>query len=172
VKLFAVLLLQATLAVAQQPTHACALDSLGFLIGKWIGEGSGEPGQGTGAFTFGLDLQGKILIRRNHADYPATKDKPAYSHDDLMVMYEEPGDSLRAVYFDNEGHVINYGVYLLRKPKSVTFVSEIKPSAPRFRLTYVHSNDDRLKISFEIAPPGKPDAFAPYIEASAHRERR
>ena len=44
------------------------------------------------------------------------------------------------------------------------------PSAPRFRLTYTRADAARLKLKFEIAPPGKPDQFAPYIEATARRK--
>jgi hypothetical protein len=80
-----------------------------FLIGEWTGKGSGSPGEAGGAFSFSFDLEEKILVRRNRADYPATKEKPAYSHTDLMVIYKE-GPATRAIYFDNEGHIINYAV--------------------------------------------------------------
>jgi hypothetical protein len=37
-------------------------DKWNWLIGTWIGEGSGNPGQGGGKFSFSLDLDKKILI--------------------------------------------------------------------------------------------------------------
>jgi hypothetical protein len=43
------------------------------LVGDWIGEGGGGPGQGAGSFSFKPDLQGKILLRKNRAEYPAVK---------------------------------------------------------------------------------------------------
>jgi hypothetical protein len=49
------------------------------------------------------------------------------------------------------------------------FLSDEQPSAPRYRLTYAKSGD-AVKIKFEIAPPGKPDQFAKYIEASAKKK--
>jgi hypothetical protein len=51
----------------------------------------------------------------------------------------------------------------------VVFVSGAEPSAPRYRLTYARAGQDRLKIKFEIAQPGKPEQFATYIEAGARR---
>ncbi|MGA2593186.1 MAG: hypothetical protein ABSH32_24995, partial [Bryobacteraceae bacterium] len=85
--------------------------ALQYLLGDWTGEGSGGPGQGAGSFSFQPDLQGKILVRKNHAEYPATKERAAFVHDDLMIVYREPPDKgLHAIYFDNEQHVIRYEV--------------------------------------------------------------
>src|SRR5262249_30403287 len=61
------------------------------FLGDWEGAGSGGPGEGRGEFSFAPELQGAVLVRRNFAEYPASKDKPAYHHDDLMVIY--PGGS-------------------------------------------------------------------------------
>ncbi|HVM94134.1 MAG TPA: hypothetical protein VMT67_15030 [Terriglobales bacterium] len=57
------------------------------FLGTWQGAGSGQPGQGSGEFTLERHLQGGVLVRHNFAEYPATKDKPASRHDDLMVIY-------------------------------------------------------------------------------------
>ena len=97
---------------------------LAFLIGEWVGEGGGGPGQGTGEFSFQLDLGGAILIRRNVSDYPATKDKPAYSHTDLMII----DSTLRANYFDDEGHTIHYTVEPSANGNGVQFLSEAASS--------------------------------------------
>jgi len=143
--------------------------ALQYLLGDWTGEGSGETGQGTGSFSFQADLQGKILVRKNHAEYPATKERAAFEHDDLMIVYREPPDNrLHAVYFDNEQHAIRYEV---EEPAGgdIVFLSAPEPSAPRYRLTYIRLDAARMKIRFEIAPPGHPEQFATYIEASARR---
>jgi hypothetical protein len=140
-----------------------------FLLGTWVGEGSGQPGKGSGEFTLAPDLGGKILVRKNHSDIAAAGGRPAATHDDLMIIYPgEKGKSPRAIYFDNEGHVINYTV--TSSPGELVFLSEAAASAPRFRLTYKKTGDDTVSIKFEFAPPGKPDAFRPYIEASARRK--
>jgi hypothetical protein len=141
-----------------------------FLLGEWIGEGGGGPGQGSGSFSFTVDLQEKILVRKNRAEYPATKERPAYSHSDLMIIYPQPGGNrLRGMYFDNEGHVIDYAIEPSEDRNAVQFRSEASASSPGFRLTYKKTGAETLALTFEIAPPGKPNGFAPYIEATARR---
>ena len=157
-------------AIAIAAPDDAAWEPLAFLIGNWTGEGTGAPGEGTGGFSFRYDLQGKVLVRKNHADYPKTKDRPAYSHEDLMVIYKEsPAAPFRADYFDNEGHVIHYAISITPDHSSVEFVSDPAAAAPRFRFTYQRTGQGTLGIKFEIAPPGKPEAFAPYIDAKARR---
>jgi hypothetical protein len=143
----------------------------GPFLGIWQGAGSGEPGQGKGEFTFESALQGAVLTRRNYAEYPASKDKPAYRHDDLMVIYHD-GDNqkTRADYWDNEGHVIHYDVEL--SAAKLVFISNEAQLGPRYRLTYLKKGDDELKLTFEIAPPNDRNGFKTYIEASARRKAR
>src|SRR5205085_11953778 len=78
------------------------------LAGAWVADSSG-PGTPTGGFEFVPDLQGRVLVRRNFAEYPKTKDRPATRHEDLMVIFHQ-GAGTRADYYDNEGHVIRYAV--------------------------------------------------------------
>jgi hypothetical protein len=138
---------------------------LAFLIGEWTGEGGGGPGQGSGGFSFLPEQDGKILVRKNRADYPASKDRPAFSHTDLMIVYKEPGETkLRAIYFDTEDHTIHYTLEPSKDGNSATFVSD------NFRLTYRKTGSDSVALKFEIAPPGKPGAFTTYIDATAHRK--
>ena len=173
----ALLVLTVAVSFAQQATpppgpaaNGGTWAPLSFLLGEWIGEGGGGPGQGSGGFSFTFDLQKTIVVRKNHAEYPATKERPAYSHSDLMIIYPQPGgDRLRGMYFDNEGHVIDYTVEASKDRNEVQFRSEATPSSPGFRLTYKKTGADTLTLKFEIAPPGKPDAFSAYIEASARR---
>jgi hypothetical protein len=139
-------------------------------MGEWVGEGSGKPGQGSGAFSFTTDLQGKVLIRKNYAEYPPTKDRPAFRHEDLMIVYrDDSGSQLHAIYFDSENHTISYGIKTIDS-NTVEFLSEVDPATPRYRLTYRKTSADTLSIKFEIAPPGKPDSFATYIEAVSRRK--
>lgn len=142
------------------------------FVGEWEGKGAGEPGQSSaGGFTFTPDLNGKILVRRNFAEYAATKNKPAYRHDDLMVTYFDPqSKKWRADYWDNEGHIIRYAAQLADDGRTVTFVSDPAPAEPSFRLTYVAEGENELGIKFEIAPADKPAQFATYITARATRK--
>ena len=142
-------------------------EPLRFLVGHWTGEGSGQPGSGGGAFSFEPDLQGKILVRKSYAEYPPANGRPASRHDDLMVVYREEGSpQIRASYFDNEGHVIQYTV--TPAPGAVVFESGGPPAGPRYRLTYTDAGTDKMALRFEIAPPGK--AYFTYLEGSAHRD--
>ncbi len=141
-----------------------------FLLGDWEGEGTGEPGEGIGNFSFATDLQGTVLVRRNHSDFPAARGRPATSHDDLMILYQEAGRPTRASYFDNEGHVIQYAAEFSRDSNTVIFLSDPAPGTPRFRLTYGKKAEGLVTIRFEFAPPGKPDEFVRYIEAVARRK--
>jgi len=161
-----VLLLCVVSVLAQPAKQDPQWAPLAFLIGDWTGEGGGGPGQGTGEFSFHPDLGGAILIRKNVSHYPATQDKPAYSHTDLMIV----DSTLRAIYFDDEGHTIQYAVEPSADGNSVQFLSDAQASQRRYRLTYRKTGDDRLAIRFEIAPPRK--EFATYIEATARRKPR
>ena len=164
------LLIPSDVIYSQQATKAANWDAWQFLVGEWVGDGSGSPGQGEGGFTFSLDLQNRVLMRHNYAVYPATKDRPAFRHDDLMIVYQEPGKPTQANYFDNEGHVIQYSVEFSKDSNSVVFVSAPTISEPRYRLTNTKVGKDSITITFEIAPPGKPDAFSEYIKAAAHKK--
>lgn len=141
-----------------------------FLLGEWVGEGRGSPGEGAGSFSFSTDLQGKVLVRRGHTDFPPTADRPAFSHDDLMVLYQDGANPARAVYFDNEGHVIRYATSFSGDSNSVVFLSDTIPGAPRFRLTYEKKGDGIVEVRFDVAPPAQPDAFRQYLKATARRK--
>ncbi|MGB9032445.1 MAG: hypothetical protein WCC27_20135 [Acidobacteriaceae bacterium] len=169
-RLIPVLLLP-MLAVAQ----AAPLDPWAgwkFLLGEWeAGDSSGVPGAASdGGFTFEPELGGTVLVRKNHAEYPATKDHPAFSHDDLMVVYRE-GGATKALYDDSEGHVIHYDATVAPDGKQVEFVSEAGGGGPQFRLTYGNLGDGMVKVLFEIAPPDKPGGFARYVEATVRRKK-
>jgi hypothetical protein len=144
-----------------------------FLIGEWVGEGAGQPGQGKGEFTFLPELQGKVLVRRNRAETAAAPGRPAMVHEDLMVVYPAGnGQPIKAIYWDNEGHTIHYSVQADEVGKTLTFLSEPAAGSPRFRLVYTKQGVDRVTISFAIAPPDKPNTFKTYLEGSARRKPR
>ncbi len=157
--------------VAQLPSGVSVLEPWRFLVGDWVASGRGQPGQGTGSFSFRFELQGKILVRKNRADYPATNDHPAFSHEDLMVIYPEGGQGpVGAVYFDNEGHVVEYLATASSDGNAWTFLSGPSPSTPRFRLSYTRAKKGTLDIKFEIAPQDRPDRFSTYLEGVARRK--
>ena len=90
------LLLLAASFLSGQPADPWT--SLQFLTGEWVGETSAS----SGACSFTFDLQRKVLIRKSYAESSSSR------HEDMMVIYFEKG--LKAIYFDNEDHVIHYTV--------------------------------------------------------------
>lgn len=144
-----------------------ALGLLAPLLGRWVAELDPRAPGVTGWTTFSRDLGDRVVVRRNHASYPASQGKPASEHDDLMVVFVEDG-RLRAEYFDSEGHLIRYDVQS-PSPGTLVFLGDPHPGAPRFRLTYTGSGPGKVALTFEIAPPGATE-FRPYISARLHRE--
>jgi hypothetical protein len=163
------------LLAGSQTAHAqsrTSLDSLKVLIGKWTGEGQSEVGTGGGYFTFERSLKDKVLIRRNHAEYPATKDRPTVIHEDLMIVYEDgAAKKLRGFYTDSEGNTINYLITVSDDERTITFSSDPKDPGPRYRLTYVLTQPDQIALTFEVAPPDKPDQFRKFIDGRVRKVR-
>jgi hypothetical protein len=156
------------LALLCLPSRAPAAGWSGWepLVGEWVGEGEGKPGAGSGGFSFAFEAQGRVLVRHNHADYPAAQGRPAFRHDDLMVLWNA-ADGTRAAYWDSEGHVIDYRC----TAAAPTWTCETREATPGFRLEYTLVNPDHLKIAFAISQTGKPQDLKPYITATARRKR-
>ncbi len=86
-----------------------------------------------------------------------------------MVIHPGEKGAMKAVYFDNEGHVIHYTVEAAKEPGTLVFLSGPSPSAPRFHLTYAKRPGDEILIKFELTPPGTSDGFRTYLEGKARR---
>jgi len=140
------------------------LSSLSFLLGQW--QAPGKPGEPTGEFRFVSQLQSKIIVRTNHADYEASSERPAFRHEDLMVIYCDDAQNLLADYYDSEGHVIHYAGQV-NGENEVVFTSIPMTAIPRFRLSYHLDDDGRLIGTFETTSPAEPDVFTPYLSWSA-----
>ena len=137
-----------------------------WLIGEFQGEGSGQPGQGGGTFSFAFDLDKNILVRKSHSEYPATNNKPLIVHNDLMIVYPDyTGNPSKAIYFDNEGHTINYSITY--PDQSIVLTSNKIANVPIFRLTYSLLNDGMLNTKFEMSQDG--EKFMTYIEGKSKK---
>ncbi len=141
-----------------------------FLLGDWVGTGTGKPGEGSGVFSFRPELDGRILVRKNRVEYPARDGSgPGSVHEDLLIVYPAPGGpGFRAIYFDNEGHAIPYRVILSAAGPSVVFESEGTPGETRFRLSYEAAAGSDLVIAFSIASPG--EGFRVYTSGTARKK--
>ena len=139
-----------------------------WLIGDWAGEGSDQPGKGGGTFTFKADLDQKILVRKSHSEYPALGSKPEITHNDLLIVYpDHSGNGSKAIYFDNEGHIINYSITF--SDQSIILTSEKIPNVPLFRLTYTLLEDQKVNTKFEISRDGA--NFNTYLEGNSIKIR-
>jgi hypothetical protein len=166
IALFSVFLLTSQLVLSQQTSSPW--EKWNYLIGEWVGEGNGKPGQGEGSFSFKTDLDGKILVRKNHTVFPATDKSKAQTHDDILIIYRKSADDNQsAIYFDNEGNTIEYLVSFTEK--SIVLTSPITSNAPRFRLSYVTVDPKTVNIVFEIASPQSPEEFKVYLSGKAFK---
>jgi len=142
-----------------------AFGKLHFLIGKWTGSAGAKDtphGAGHGGFSFEGELNGKIIVRRNVADYDA-----GVHHEDLMVIYMDGSPATpHAIYFDTEGHVIRYNL-TFPAPDRVAFESDGTQPGPRYRLTY-WLKGSALDGKFEVAPPG--GEYKTYLSWTSKRD--
>lgn len=137
---------------------------LAWMIGDWNGSGT-SAGVGSGSFSVRPDLGGNILVRNNIAQMVS-----GGTHKDLLILYHQRGGSTRAIYFDNERHVINYTVTPTKTPAvGAVFLSDEVKGMPQFRLTYAMTDAKTAKITFELKPPGATD-FKSYLEGNATRK--
>lgn len=130
------------------------------MLGQWTADGSGAQG----GFSFTREAGGQVLVRRNFAHYPAQNGRPSQHHEDLMVIWRE-GPTTHGAYWDNEGHVIHYGVTTAASGDMVLLSDD--PSGPLFRLSY-HRTAHGLNDKFEIAPDRA--HFSDYLNCTAHRK--
>jgi hypothetical protein len=151
----AILLCAAGLCAQTPKPAASPLAPLAFLQGTWAAKAQGDTGaQGDADYTFELELRGNILAR--HGSYASCKGPQDFdcAHQDLLYVYPDgPSQSLKAIYFDNEGHVIHYDV---STPDATTAVFLSDPSAPgpRFRLTY-SLKGGIMSGKFQMLMPGQ-----------------
>jgi len=151
-----------------------ALDaSLNFLIGDWIDESrTGEPGTATaGGESWRVDLGGQVLVRMGWCEFPATADRAAYRHEDLLILFPEGEETMRGIFWDNEKHTIHYpNVTMLPDGKGILLSSERATPGPRQQLLYQFDAPDRLTATFSLLLPGTPD-FAPYLTWRSQRTK-
>jgi hypothetical protein len=151
---------------AQSPPAADPFKSLAFLEQNWEANTNGFNGvQSSANYTFRRLLGGHILSRvatsgtacKGPADFDC-------GHNDMLYIFQDaPGQPLKAIYFDNEGHVIHYDV-TTPAPESVVFLSDPASPGPRFRLSYEVKNA-LLLGKFQMQLPGQTE-WKSYLEWS------
>jgi hypothetical protein len=165
--LAAALLLLCLPLCAQTTPAPDPFQPLAFLTGTWdASTGQGSSGATViGTYAFQFELAHHILARHS-TSVAACKGPVTFDceHGDLLYIYPEaPGQPLKAIYFDNEGHVIHYNVST-PDPATAVFLSDATQPGPQFRLVY------QLKAAimsgkFQIRMPGQSD-WTSYLEWS------
>lgn len=136
---------------------------LRFLAGTWEAKTTGGSAgvAASGTYTFRFELGNHVLARHSR---PAGCEGPETfncEHADLLYIYSEaPGQAPKAIYWDNEGHVIHYDVSTPEEPKAV-FLSDPARPGPQFRLSYERKGPMMLG-SFGMRMPGQGE-FQPYL---------
>ena len=164
--LAAVFLLSLTLGQCNQALSAPAdpWKALAFLEGTWDAHtlGGSAKAQGSGTYTFKPELKHHVLVRRSDSAACGGPKSFDCEHSDVLYIYQETQDQpLRAIYFDNEGHVIHYDV---STPDSTTatFISEPSQTGPQFRLVY-ELKDAVMSGRFQMRMPGQAE-WKSYLE--------
>ena len=152
-------------------TPADPWKALGFLQGTWEAKATGAPGVAAeGTYTFRTELKDHILARHSTTD-PTCKGPASFDceHGDMLYVFQDaPGQPLKALYLDNEGHVIHYDV---STPDATTamFLSDGTQPGPQFRLVY-KLKGAVMSGKFQMRMPGQND-WKSYLEWSGPKRK-
>ncbi len=169
--LFTILFLLASPLFGQTaPSSSDPFKALAFLEGTWDATTHDTAGVHViGTYTFKTELGGHVL-GRHVTSLKACKGPDTFDceHSDLLFIFPEaPGKPLKAIYFDNEGHVIHY---VVSTPNATTavFLSEASQPGPQFRLTYELKNSV-MNGNFQMHMPGQTE-WTSYLEWSGAKK--
>jgi len=143
---------------------------LRFLVGSWESKTTGgvAQAQASAGYAFRLELRDRILARHSRSGACSAPDDFNCQHSDLHYIYPTgTGSAFEAIYFDNEGHVIHYGV-TIPKPGTVVLLSDPAQPGPQYRLTYTFL-EGLMSGQFELKMTGQTD-FTSYLEWSGKRQ--
>ena len=81
----------------------------------------------------------------------------------MIVSLDYSGNPSKAIYFDNEGHTINYSITYTAN--TIVLLSEKIQNVPIFRLTYTLLDKQTVNTKFEMSQDG--EKFMTYIEGKS-----
>jgi len=159
-------------------TGAEALDKnlqpLARFLGKWRGEGDGEPGHSAVERTYEATPGGNFIVARNTSTYaPQPKNPKGEAHTDLgWFSYDRSAKAVMLRQFHlTESFVNTYAAPADRLSADAWVFTSVAleniPASFKARETYVFKGADDFEERFEVAEPGK--AFETY---SLNRLRR
>jgi hypothetical protein len=144
--------------------------AVAFLEGTWEARthSGAANAQATGAYTFKRELKNHVLARHSVSAGCKGPEEFNCEHGDLLYVYlDGDGQPLKAVYFDNEGHVIHYTVST-PEPTTAVFLSDASSSVPQFQLVY-QLKGAVMSGKFQIKMPGQTE-WKSYLEWSGSRK--
>jgi hypothetical protein len=145
--------------------------ALSFLLGTWEAKTVNNPSvTSSGTYAFRTELNGHILARHSFKDSSGCKGPSDFNceHGDLLYIYSDaPGQPLRAIYFDNEGHVIHYTVNVT-DAMTAELISDSAQPGPQFRLLY-ELKGKIMSGKFQIRLPGQ-QQWKSYLEWTGSRK--
>jgi hypothetical protein len=147
------------------------LKALSFLEGSWDAktQGGSAGAQSAGTYVFQLELKGHILARHSNSD-PGCKGPTDFNceHSDYLYVYSDAiSKTLKAIYFDNEGHVIHYTV-TVPDVTTAEFISDPYQTGPQFHLIYQLRNGV-MSGKFQVQMPGQ-QIWTSYLEWSGGKK--
>jgi hypothetical protein len=155
---------------AKSPAKPDPWAGLRFLLGSWEAKTTGGVAQAhvSAGYSFRLELRDHILARHSRSGACTAPDDFECQHSDLLYIYPAAsGQTFESIYFDNEGHVIHYGV-TIPKPGTVVFLSDPAQPGQQYRLSYTFL-DGVMSGQFELKMPSQTD-FTSYLEWSGKRQ--
>jgi hypothetical protein len=166
----------AAVSIAQPPVPAAdPLQSLVFLVGRWEGTSTGEPGSGTLQREYTRVLNSKFIQERNRSVYPPQDKNPKGETHEHFSVFSFDKARQRAVLrqFHTEGFVNQYVAETASAEAGrIVFTSEAIEniaSGWRARETYTVIGPDEFEELFELAEPGR--SFEVYSRARLKRVR-
>jgi len=141
-----------------------------FLLGSWEAKTTGGVAQAqvSAGYSFRLELRDHVMARHSRSKSCSAPDDFNCLHSDLLyISHAATGQSLEAIYFDNEGHVLHYAVSI-PKPGTAVFLSDAAQPGPQYRLSYTYL-EGVMSGQFEMKLPGQTD-FTSYLEWSGTRQ--
>jgi hypothetical protein len=147
-------------AQCTQPAESDRFQAFRFFLGKWEGEGEGQPGKSRVSREYALVLDGRFIEVKNRSLYAPQEGNPGEDHRDIGYI---SFDSSRGKHVLRQFHVegfVNQYVHesTSEDGKTIVFVTEAIENIPpgwRARETYMLVGADELVERFELAEPGK-----------------
>lgn len=147
-------------AQSTQKAESDRFQAFRFFLGKWQGEGQGQPGKSRVSREYALVLEGRFIEVKNRSLYAPQEGNPGEDHRDVGYL---SFDSTRGKHVLRQFHVEGFVNQYLHEStsadgKTIVFVTEAIENIPpgwRARETYVLLGPDEFVERFELAEPGK-----------------